>query len=150
MYKLSFKFFHFSLFIMYLEKEYGNAKIGEYFGGLLHSLEVHDMEDNNKKHYYHDSTTRNRTTRKPSLLIIVSINYRACLYRFPACCKFSESCTLAFNIVTWKRTILKLLWVALRSPAMMNYYNLPLESMNHPQPTCLLRWYLQEIQTANT
>ena len=131
---------HFLLLtVVYLEKEYRNTKIGEYLGRLLHSLEVHNVKDDYKNYYYHHSSTSNGGRRKPFLSIVISINHWSGLYCFPTCCKFSESHALAFNIIPWKCTVFKLLWVLVITGDIVGYHNLPLESMNHPLPIFLLR-----------
>ena len=64
---------HFSLFA-YLEKENRNTKIYKYLCGLLHFLEVHNMEDDDDKHHHHRGGTGNGARGKPFLFIIVLIN----------------------------------------------------------------------------
>ena len=49
-------FSHYNIHI-YLKEENSDAEVGEYLCGLLHFLEVHDVEDDDEKHHHHHSGT---------------------------------------------------------------------------------------------
>ena len=49
-------FSHYNIHI-YLKEENSDAEVGEYLCGLLHFLEVHNVEDDDEKHHHHHSGT---------------------------------------------------------------------------------------------